>query len=168
MGDLSNVDKKKPSNPLLQTSATMVKDARRESSIRDRGRQQPGEYYRKMNMPAPANSKDLSNRSTSVDRMLHPGATKEPRAKRTVRSRPSIGRTVEVDVTRGVDFGRALKHLDIACAQNRVKQDLAQQRFHERPGMKRKRLKSERWRKLFRDSFRATVGRVKVMRRKGW
>lgn len=90
------------------------------------------------------------------------------RAKRTVRARPSIGRTIEVDAERGRDLGRALRSLEIKCAVNRVRADQQRQRFHERPGLKRKRLKSERWRKLFRESFRATVGRVKEMRRKGW
>lgn len=90
------------------------------------------------------------------------------RAKRTVRSRPAVGRTIEVNPDRGVDVGRALKSLEVACAVNKVRQDQSRQRFHERPGMKRKRLESERWRKMFKESFRATVMRVKEMRRKGW
>ena len=89
-------------------------------------------------------------------------------AKRTVRSCPAVGRTIEVVPLKGVDFGRALRNLGIACAANKVRADQMRQRFHERPGMKRKRLKSERWRKMFKESFKATVARVREMRRKGW
>ena len=90
------------------------------------------------------------------------------RAKRTVRSRPAVGRTIEVRPDKGVDVGRALRSLEIVCSVNRVKLDQSRQRFHERPGMKRKRLKRERWRKMFKESFKATVSRVREMRRKGW
>ena len=106
--------------------------------------------------------------SRDAYRTLENTEKKAERAPRTVRSRPSVGRTIEVIPERGVDFGRALRNLEISCAVNRVKQDLSRQRFHERPGLKRKRLKSERWRKMFKESFRATVMRVKEMRRKGW
>ena len=91
-----------------------------------------------------------------------------PRNKRTVRSRPTVGRTIELDPSRGIDFGKAWRQLGMLCAQNRVRADLKSQRFHERPGLKRKRLKQERWRKLFKAGFEATVERVQEMRRKGW
>ena len=90
------------------------------------------------------------------------------RAVRTVRSRPSVGRAIEVVPERGMDVGRALKTLHRLCSQNKVAADFRNQRFHERPGLKRKRLKSQRWRKAFKASFSATVMRVKEMRRKGW
>lgn len=68
----------------------------------------------------------------------------------------------------GTDFGKALRNLEILCAVNGVRKDQQRQRYHERPGMKRKRLERERWRKFFKEGFRAAVGRVKEMRRKGW
>lgn len=98
---------------------------------------------------------------------IHPGG-RAKRNGRTIRSRPTLGRTVEIDPERGLNFGRALRQLEIQCAKNKVRTDLARQRYHERPGMKRKRLKSQRWRELFKQSFRATVKRVSQMRRKGW
>ena len=130
------------------------------------------EIARKMQFPPQHTDSERTPSSFTNDmyQALQQNTTQRPakRAKRTVRSRPSVGRTIEVMPDRGVDVGRALKNLDITCAVNKVRQDQSRQRFHERPGMKRKRLKSERWRKMFRDSFRATVTRVMEMRRKGW
>jgi len=85
-----------------------------------------------------------------------------------MRMNPSLGRTVDVDADRNMDLARAFQTLNIKCSINRVKQDFNKQRFHERPGLKRKRLATERWRKRFKESFRATVRRVQDMRRKGW
>ena len=42
------------------------------------------------------------------------------------------------------------------------------QKFHERRGMKKKRLRSQRWRVRFKDGFRATVQRVMELKRQGW
>ncbi|MCJ1283084.1 hypothetical protein MMC26_002411 [Xylographa opegraphella] len=79
-----------------------------------------------------------------------------------------IGRSEEVDPDRGLDLGRALKKLETKCSYNNVRGDVARQRFHERPGLKRKRLKSERWRKRFKEGFRAVVAKVQDMRNRGW
>lgn len=79
---------------------------------------------------------------------------------------PSLGRTVKVGV--GIDIGRAFKLLEQSCARNGVKRDFNKQRFHERPGLKRKRLQRERWRRKFMEGFKATVGRVKHLKNQGW
>jgi hypothetical protein len=52
--------------------------------------------------------------------------------------------------------------------KNRIKMEVAMQRFHERPGLKRKRLRRERWRKRFKEGFVATIKRVKELRKQGW
>jgi ribosomal protein S21 len=80
--------------------------------------------------------------------------------------RPSTGRTIEKWGT--IDVARAFQVLDFACRKNNVAKDFRRQRFHERPGLKRKRLRSERWRALFKEGFRATCARVEVLRRQGW
>lgn len=90
------------------------------------------------------------------------------RAAATIKSRPSLGRAVEVFPDRGMDLGRALKSLEVSCALNNVRRDANRQKFYERPGQKRKRLKSERWRRRFKIGFKAVVAKVKSMRRKGW
>lgn len=90
------------------------------------------------------------------------------------RLRPVVGRTVELSTgkddrsARHVDFAKALARLDMAVRVNRVAQDVRRQRFHERNGLKRKRLKSERWRRRFMDGFRATCQRVSELARQGW
>jgi len=163
LDDLPKVRRTPPAEPL--SSAALVEDAYTRYSVRQREQRQPGSFAQSMAFPSHV---PPSNAPQSVIESFDPSQRSPERAKRQIRSRPSVGRTVEINAERGMDFGKALRNLEIQCAVNKVRQDLARQRFHERPGMKRKRLKSERWRKLFRESFRATVGRVKEMRRKGW
>jgi ribosomal protein S21 len=79
---------------------------------------------------------------------------------------PSTGRSVSIGAR--VDVARGFKLLEQSCARNRVKRDANTQRFHERPGLKRKRLRRERWRRKFMEGFRATVGRVKQLKNQGW
>lgn len=84
------------------------------------------------------------------------------------RLNPSYGRKVELDPTRGRDIVRGIKMLATLCHRNRVKADVNKQRFHERPGLKRKRLKSERWRARFKVGFAEVTSRVRELTRKGW
>lgn len=162
-----NLAKRNASEPADESSAALI-DAAFQNSVRTRD---PKKYYqeiaRRMQFP-PTSAGTPGIVSRDVYRTLENTQKTPKRAKRTVRSRPSVGRTIEVVPEKGVDFGRALRNLGVSCSVNKVKQDLARQRFHERPGMKKKRLKSERWRKMFKQSFQATVMRVKEMRRKGW
>lgn len=81
---------------------------------------------------------------------------------------PTLGKTVYVDNQRGFDVARAFKSMEIQVGRNAVRRDAARQRFHERPGKKRKRLHSERWRRRFKAGFKATVKRVLKMRKQGW
>lgn len=81
---------------------------------------------------------------------------------------PSVGRTVAVDTARGMDVGRAFRSLEMNCGRNKVRADFNRQRFHERPGLKRKRLRSERWRRRFREGFRGMVKMVNAMKKQGW
>ncbi|TAQ83429.1 hypothetical protein B7494_g8249 [Chlorociboria aeruginascens] len=78
-----------------------------------------------------------------------------------------LGRTVTVD-GRNVDLGRGIRLLEMSCSRNRVRYEFNKQRFHERGGLKRKRLRRERWRKRFMDGFKATVGRVRQLKNQGW
>ena len=153
-----------------KSSSDLVADAYK-SQIYGKQKSKPGSLFSNMEMPpslsnSPPTSSTKISRDVANDYMY----SKEPatRASLTIRSRPSVGRTVEINPDRGVDLGRGIKNLEITCALNNVRVDSAKQRFHERPGLKRKRLKSERWRKRFQIGFRHVVGKVKVMRRKGW
>lgn len=91
-----------------------------------------------------------------------------PRAVRTIESSPRVGRTVEVNPRKRVDLSRALRNLNYQCAVNNVRRDQRQQRFHERPGLKRKRLRRENYRARFKQGFRLLVAKVKHMKKQGW
>nr|OQO19776.1 hypothetical protein B0A51_13459 [Rachicladosporium sp. CCFEE 5018] len=80
----------------------------------------------------------------------------------------AIGRKVYVNKEKGFDVAKAFRSMEINVARNGVKRDFNRQRFHERGGVKRKTLKSERWRKNFKEGFRAVVRRVLRMRGQGW
>ncbi|KAI0866615.1 hypothetical protein F4860DRAFT_457934 [Xylaria cubensis] len=79
---------------------------------------------------------------------------------------PRTGRTVFVK--NNVDVARSFKMLAVQVAQNGLRRDFQMQRFHERPGKKRKRLTSERWRKRFQKGFKATISRVRELTAQGW
>ncbi|KAF1987478.1 hypothetical protein K402DRAFT_392740 [Aulographum hederae CBS 113979] len=80
----------------------------------------------------------------------------------------NLGRTVAVDSRNGVDLSRAITRLNIQVSVNKIRQHVRLQRFHERGGLKRKRLNSERWRKRFRGNFDGIVKRVIKLKGKGW
>lgn len=79
----------------------------------------------------------------------------------------STGRSIPLN-DRGRDIVRGLSILGALLARNGVKRDFNKQKFHERPGLKRKRLKSERWRKNFKKGFQQVVSRVSKLTAKGW
>jgi len=79
----------------------------------------------------------------------------------------STGRSISV-ATGNIDVSRGFRMLEQSCARNRVKNNFMQQRFHERGGLKRKRLRRERWRRKFMEGFRSAVDRVKALRKQGW
>ena len=83
-----------------------------------------------------------------------------------LRMHPYLGRCEPVIRSQGL--GRALDRLRFKVASNRIRGDFASQKFHERPGLKRKRLRRERWKKRFKEGFQATVAKVEGMRRQGW
>lgn len=83
-----------------------------------------------------------------------------------LRLRPSTGRTVHV---RGqVDVARAFRLLERSVAQNQIKREVRQAKAHERPALKRKRQKRERWQARFKVGFRATINRVMELKAQGW
>ena len=84
------------------------------------------------------------------------------------RLNPAYGRTVGLEPKKGRDIVRGLIMLSSMMARNKVRSDMNKQRFHERPGLKRKRLKSERWRARFKVAFQETCARVTELKKKGW
>lgn len=90
----------------------------------------------------------------------------QPRASRTIHSHPSLGRAFEIQTR--TDLARGLFQLSKLVRQNKVKHDQKMQRFHERPGVRRKRLQRERWRARFKENFHNAVEKIKTMKRMGW
>jgi len=84
-------------------------------------------------------------------------------SKELPRTGPTAGRTVEVTS----DLSSAFTRLRTIIAQNKLRIDQREQRFHVRPSLKRKRLKSLRHRKRFKDAFKRLVGIAMDMKRKG-
>ncbi|CZT49155.1 uncharacterized protein RSE6_09954 [Rhynchosporium secalis] len=87
-------------------------------------------------------------------------------ARKPILLNPSTGRSVSV--TSQIDVAKSFRLMEMRCARNRIKRDSMTQRYHERGGMKRKRLRRERWRKRFLEGFKATIVRVKQLKRQGW
>ncbi|THY79732.1 hypothetical protein D6C86_01720 [Aureobasidium pullulans] len=107
---------------------------------------------------------DLKNRPNVNDMLYRPEI--KPVRDLDFTPSPTLGKTVLVK--NGGDVGRAFRQVEALCGRNKVRSDFNKQRFHERPGLKRKRLHSERWRRRFKESFRGTVKMVNKMRKQGW
>ncbi|KAL2760173.1 hypothetical protein ACRALDRAFT_1073856 [Sodiomyces alcalophilus JCM 7366] len=83
-----------------------------------------------------------------------------------MRTKPVLGRTIHI--TGNTDMAGAIRRLNSLLGANKVRHQATLQRFHERPGLKRKRLKSQRWRVRFKKGFVATVKRVQELKKQGW
>lgn len=84
------------------------------------------------------------------------------------RLNPTYGRTVELDASKGRDLVRGIGMLGSLMARNKIRHEMMKQRFHERGGLKRKRLASERWRARFKKGFGDVTRRVSELTGKGW
>ncbi|KAK2811702.1 hypothetical protein FQN50_002048 [Emmonsiellopsis sp. PD_5] len=85
-----------------------------------------------------------------------------------MRLTPSLGRTVPVDAKAGVDLARAFQQLEKKCRVNEVKNMAMAQRFYVRRGQMKKKLKRDRWAKLFKAGFKHTIDRCQRLRKQGW
>lgn len=124
----------------------------------------PGLNFDDMILPETLSNPSLSNKPSPSTLAAQQTATFE----NYPRLNPTYGRTVDLDASRGRDIVRGIGMLGSLMARNKVKQDFNKQRFHERGGLKRKRLNSERWRARFKQGFRDVTGRVIELTKKGW
>lgn len=102
----------------------------------------------------------------------------DPTAHHRVHTRPTTGRTVFLHPGRGSaaakqglaadNASNAFRVLDRTVRDQKIKNLFYRQRFHERKGMKRKRLRMDRWRNRFKDGFKATASRVLELKKQGW
>ncbi|EUC48635.1 hypothetical protein COCMIDRAFT_2501 [Bipolaris oryzae ATCC 44560] len=125
----------------------------------------PGLAFDSMALPDSMLNPNLSNKPSDASSLA---VQQEETFSSYPRLNPTYGRTVELDASRGRDIVRGIGMLGSLVARNKVKADFNRQRFHERGGLKRKRLASERWRARFKQGFRDVTGRVTELTRKGW
>jgi small subunit ribosomal protein MRP21 len=96
----------------------------------------------------------------------------KPMARPQIRAKPVTGRTVfikeRISVTSAPTPAIAFRMLGKMLREQNVKNKFFLQRFHERKGLKRKRLASLRWRSRFKTGFKHTVNRVLELKRQGW
>ncbi|KAJ4982551.1 ribosomal protein s21, partial [Stagonosporopsis vannaccii] len=130
-----------------------------------RGRSRPiGLQFEDMAMPDGIASPSLANKPSAASLAAAQAAAFESYP----RLNPTYGRSVELDNARGRDIVRGIGMLGSLMARNKIRADFNKQRFHERGGLKRKRLNSERWRARFKKGFQDVTGRVVELTRKGW
>ncbi|KAI5281064.1 hypothetical protein KEM52_003991 [Ascosphaera acerosa] len=87
---------------------------------------------------------------------------------RDLRLTPSLGRTIDINNKAGMDAVRAIRMLEIKCAQNKVRAHQREQKFHVRRSQRKKDLRMRRWRALFKKSFKQTLSRCAKMKAQGW
>ncbi|XP_014559038.1 hypothetical protein COCVIDRAFT_13970 [Bipolaris victoriae FI3] len=135
------------------------------NATRSRPSRPPGLAFDSMALPDSMLNPNLSNKPSDASSLA---VQQEETFSSYPRLNPTYGRTVELDASRGRDIVRGIGMLGSLVARNKVKADFNRQRFHERGGLKRKRLASERWRARFKQGFRDVTGRVTELTRKGW
>ncbi|KAK3678392.1 hypothetical protein LTR78_001689 [Recurvomyces mirabilis] len=152
-----------PGDSMDDIFAAMNKQANQSTRISSSagGRRSTADYASLLN---PRDTSGRSSRSSALSSSINMDAN----APLPIKLGPSVGRTVIVDQARGMDIGRAFRSLEVQCARNSVRKDFNRQRFHERPGLKRKRLRQERWRRRFKENFKGVIGLVQRMRAQGW
>jgi hypothetical protein len=176
LGWTSHVRASRPSFPKASSKLTLEKklnggdsasDLLSSLSLRNRRRDGPPTSTQGSGMDV---SKMLDPFSSVDNGSFMQGAMQDlivPKTKRApMKLGPSTGRSITIGAT--IDVGRGFRLLEMSCARNKVRSDANKQRFHERGGLKRKRLRRERWRRRFMDGFKATVGRVKQLKNQGW
>lgn len=113
----------------------------------------------------------VANKIVAINRETGIG---DPTQLPTVRSKAATGRTVFVGLHPQLASHTAptpmmaLRTLNRLVSEQHIRAKAHSQRFHERKGMKRKRLRSERWRARFKDGFKAACTRVYQLKKQGW
>jgi small subunit ribosomal protein MRP21 len=90
---------------------------------------------------------------------------------RNLRLSPRVAYRIPVNASMGskdAALTRSLQMLDARTSRNKVVLRMRRQKFHERPGLRRKRVKKERWRKHFSMAFKNICARVSRLGRQGW
>lgn len=121
--------------------------------------------------PSPSSSQQQRITFANLDgarRSVPSRALELPKQRQPARMKLGASAGRKTYLTQATDIAGAIRAVNILCTTNDVRRDANRQRFHERRGLERKRLKSERWRRGFAAAFRAVVVKVKKLRAKGW
>lgn len=185
LDDTLDLNKGTPTAPASRTSRFSSRNAQRQNppsrsiaqelqEAQGKGRSSVDDLLDTISRPTTRPGRGPSSYGSSdIMSMLNPNGFDGPPAPISSEEKPvdlpkNVGRMVEVNDARNMDVGRAFRAMEMGCARNRVRKDFMDQRFHERPGMKRKRLKRQRWAKRFKDNFVRTVQLVQRMKKQGW
>ncbi|RHZ56198.1 mitochondrial 37S ribosomal protein bS21m [Aspergillus thermomutatus] len=106
--------------------------------------------------------------SRAVSMSTEPDSYRQPLRRVELKLGPTLGRQVHVEPEKGVDLTSALRVLQGNISTNKVRAQWHAQKFHVRRGQMQKNLRMERWRKLFKFSFKETVNKIQRMRAQGW
>lgn len=115
----------------------------------------------RMQNPSSTTSSESARDVMSAITTLLPKQEKIP-----IRLSPSTGRSVAIQGH--VDVARGFKLMERTVAFNGIRRQATQQRYHERRALKKKRLQRQRWRVKFMAGFKATVAKVKKLKKQGW
>ncbi|TQV92838.1 hypothetical protein V2A60_009292 [Cordyceps javanica] len=112
----------------------------------------------------------LSTKAAEYGRSLQ---QEDPLTRPRVRAAATTGRTIFVRAAQpgpnsAPTVRSALAMLGRLVNTQHIKNKYHSQKAHERPGLKRKRLASERWRARFKGGFCAAYARVHELRKQGW
>ncbi|KAI5464999.1 hypothetical protein BGZ63DRAFT_452126 [Mariannaea sp. PMI_226] len=121
---------------------------------------------------SPSKTIDLASIIANKSMNFSQGLDAAKAARPQIRAKAVAGRTVfikdRISPTSAPTPTVALRVLNKMVREQQVKTKFHSQRFHERKGLKRKRLASQRWRSRFKSGFKATVNRVLELKRQGW
>ena len=147
------------SSPARYNNNTYGRDGEADKRVR-----QPA---RLMNRPSNLNVAELVGQRLAED----PAGMADliPEEKK-LRLKPTLGRSVNVDLDRNMDLTRAFVSLEqrINGRGNSVRRDERAQRFHVRRGQLKKIKRRLNWGRLFKAGFIAECARVRKMVKQGW
>ncbi|RCI09881.1 hypothetical protein L249_3876, partial [Ophiocordyceps polyrhachis-furcata BCC 54312] len=97
----------------------------------------------------------------------------DPRQMPKIHTKAVTGRTIFIIPRRSgpntaPTVSSAFRAMNRLVREQKLRQKFHSQKVHLRPGMKRKILKSKRWRARFMEGFRAVASRAQELKRQGW
>ncbi|PFH63147.1 hypothetical protein XA68_17256 [Ophiocordyceps unilateralis] len=123
--------------------------------------------------PLPANANNNQEAPpTSTQDYDYDANLKSPDIPR-VHTKAVTGRTIFVVPKRSgpntaPSIGAAFRLMNRLVRDQKLRAKFRSQRVHLRPGLKKKKLKSERYRTRFKDGFKAATSRVLELKKQGW